>query len=71
VHEFLANSKVTVVSHPPYSPDLFLYPKLKIALMGKRLNIIKIQLKLQEMCQASIHALSEVVQVGTIAVPPV
>jgi len=32
VHEFLAKSKMTVVSHPPYSPDLFLYPKLKMAL---------------------------------------
>ena len=43
VREFLAKSKITVVSHPPYSPDLFLYPKLKIALKGKRFNIIKIQ----------------------------
>jgi len=71
MHEFLANSKVTVFSYPPYSPDLLLYPKLKIALMGKRLNIIKIQSKLQEMCQASICALHEVVQVGTVALPPV
>jgi len=62
---------MTVISHPPYSPDLFLYPKLKIALKGKRFNIIRIQSKLQGMCQASIHVLHEVVEVGTIAVPPV
>jgi len=71
VYEFLANSKITVVSHPPYSPDLFLYPKLKIALKGKRFNNIRIQSKLKDMCQASIHALHEVVELGTITVPPV
>jgi len=62
---------MTIVSHPPYSPDLFLYTKLKIALEGKRFNIIRIHSKLQDMCQASIRALHEVIEVGTIAVPPV
>jgi [histone H3]-lysine36 N-dimethyltransferase SETMAR len=37
----LADKKIPVVSHPPYSPDLapcdyFLFPKLKFALKGQR-----------------------------------
>lgn len=41
VTEFLASEKVTVLPHPPYSPDLapcdfFLFPKLKFQLSGKR-----------------------------------
>jgi hypothetical protein len=43
---------MTVIPHPPYSPDLvpcgfFLYPKLKMVLKGRYFNdITKIQAKL-------------------------
>ena len=41
VRQFLAQRSVTVIDHPPYSPDLapadfFLFPRLKIALKGTR-----------------------------------
>ncbi|VVC38688.1 Transposase, type 1 [Cinara cedri] len=41
VQQFLAKHDIPVVSQPPYSPDLapcdyFLFPKIKIALKGKR-----------------------------------
>jgi hypothetical protein len=44
VHEFPAKN-MAVVPHLPYSPDLvpcafFLYPKLKIALKGRRFNTV-------------------------------
>jgi len=36
-------NKVTVIPHPPYSPDLapcdfFLFPKMKLKLKGRRFN---------------------------------
>lgn len=39
IRQFLAQKQVTVLDHPPYSPDLapcdfFLFPKLKIPLKG-------------------------------------
>ena len=39
VRQFLASRKVTVLHHPPYSPDMtpadyFLFPKLKSKLKG-------------------------------------
>jgi [histone H3]-lysine36 N-dimethyltransferase SETMAR len=41
VQQFLAKHGIPVVSQPPYSPDLapcdfFLFPKIKMALKGKR-----------------------------------
>ena len=41
--DFLKSIKVTVLPHPPYSPDLalcdyFLFPKLKYRLSGRRYN---------------------------------
>ena len=38
-HQFLAKNKITVIPHPPYSPDLapcdfFIFPKLKLKLKG-------------------------------------
>ena len=60
VHDFWLTTKWLLFHTLPIH-QTFLYPKLKIALMGKRLNIIKIQSKLQEMCQASICALHEVI----------
>ena len=43
VTDFLASEKVTLLPHPPYSPDLapcnyFLFPKLKYHLSGRRYN---------------------------------
>jgi hypothetical protein len=45
VHEFLAKNNMTVIPHPPYSPDFmlcnfFLFPKLRIALKGRRFDDI-------------------------------
>jgi transposase len=39
VKQFLANKSITVLKHPPYSPDLapcdfFLFPKIKSVLKG-------------------------------------
>ena len=41
--DFLESKKVTVLPHPPFSPDLapcnyFLFPKLKYQLSGRRYN---------------------------------
>jgi hypothetical protein len=43
MHEFPGKNKMTLISHPPYSPDLapcnfFLSAKLKMALKGGRFN---------------------------------
>jgi histone-lysine N-methyltransferase SETMAR len=40
VREFLASKQLTVLEHPPYSPDLapsdvFLFPKIKEILKGR------------------------------------
>jgi len=45
VSEFLAKKSVTVITHPPYSPDLapadfFLFPKLKMTMKGHRYDDI-------------------------------
>jgi hypothetical protein len=41
----MSTNKMTVISHPPYSPDLALcdfsiFPELRMALKGKRFNDI-------------------------------
>jgi len=43
VREFLARNSITVLKHPPYSPDLapcnfFLFPKCKLVLRGLNLG---------------------------------
>jgi hypothetical protein len=43
--EFLSENKVTVIPHPPNSPDLapcdcFIFPELKMVLKGRRFNDI-------------------------------
>jgi transposase len=43
VGEFLANKQITVLEHPPYSPDLapnnfFLFPKIKHILKGRHFD---------------------------------
>jgi len=53
VSQFLAKNNMTVILHPPYSPDLapcdfFLFPKLKLRMKGRRFDTIEeIQEKLQ------------------------
>ena len=42
---FLAKHRITVLEHPPYSPDLtpcdfFLFPKVKSALKGTRFETV-------------------------------
>ena len=46
VSQFLAKNNMTVIPHPPYSPDLapcdfFLFPKLKLRMKGRRFNTIE------------------------------
>jgi len=46
VREFLAQNKITMLPHPPYSPDLapcdfFLFPKLKTHLKGHNFGIVE------------------------------
>ena len=46
VLQFLAKNSMTVVPHPPYSPDLapcdfFLFPKLKLQMKGRRFDTIE------------------------------
>lgn len=46
VQEFLAKNKMAVVPLPPYSPDLapcdfFLFPRMKIKLMGRRFDTVE------------------------------
>jgi hypothetical protein len=54
VQQFLASTKMTVISHPPYSVDLapydfFLFPNLKLKLRGQCFDSTeKIQTELQE-----------------------
>ena len=43
VSQFLAKNNMTVIPHPPYSPDLapcdfFLFPKLKLRMKGRRFD---------------------------------
>jgi histone-lysine N-methyltransferase SETMAR len=45
VREFLASKQITVLEHPPYSPDLapsdlFLFPKIKEILKGRHFDDI-------------------------------
>ena len=46
VSQFLAKNNMTVIPHPPYSPDLapcnfFLFPKLKLQMKGRRFDTIE------------------------------
>jgi len=36
IRSYRAKHKTSVVPHPPYSPDFFLFPKLKTTLKGRR-----------------------------------
>jgi len=58
---FLTDNKMTVVPHPPYSPDLapsdlFLFPKLKMKLKGRRFQTVE---EIQAETQAVLNTLRE------------
>jgi len=45
MHEFLTHNSITMLEHPPYSPDLdpcdfFLFPKCKLVLRGWHLGVV-------------------------------
>jgi transposase len=56
-----ANHQISVVPHPPYSPDLapadfFLFPKLKTTLKGRRFQAIE---EIQENATRELCAITE------------
>ena len=58
---FLTDNNMTVVPHPPYSPDLapsdfFLFPKLKMKLKGRRFQTVE---EIQAESQAVLNTLRE------------
>jgi transposase len=58
---FLTDNNVTVVPHPPYSPDLapsdfLLFPKLKMKLKGRRFQMVE---EIQAESQAALNTLGE------------
>jgi hypothetical protein len=38
---FLVKQKMVVMPYPPYSPDFFLFPKMKLKLKGRRFDTIE------------------------------
>jgi transposase len=61
VRQFLVSKNVTVIPHPPYSPDLapcdfFLFPKMKLRLKGRRFDTIEeIQAESQEVVNTHLR----------------
>jgi len=58
---FLTDNNMTVVLHPPHSPDLapsdfFLFPKLKMKLKGQRFQMLE---EIQAQLQAFLNTLRE------------
>jgi len=59
VPQFLAKNNMTVIPHPPYSPDLapcefFLFPKLKLRMKGRRFDTTE---EIQEESQRVLHTI--------------
>jgi hypothetical protein len=59
--EFFTKNNMTVVPHPPYSPDLApcdlsLFPRLKIKLKGRRFDAIEV---IEAELQAMLNTLTE------------
>lgn len=58
VKQFLASKNITVLEHPPYSPDLapcdfFLFPKIKSALKGTHFSMVEeVQAKTAELLRS-------------------
>jgi transposase len=53
VKQFLANKNITVMEHPPYSPDLapcdfYLFPKIKSVLKGTYFLSVDVKVKTTE-----------------------
>ena len=58
---YLAKDQLSIVPHPPYSPDLapadiFLFPKLKITLKGRRFQTTE---EIQENVIRELRAIAE------------
>jgi len=58
---FLTNNNMTVVPHPPYSPDLapcdfFVFPKMKMKLKGRRFQTLE---EIQAESQVVLNTLQE------------
>jgi histone-lysine N-methyltransferase SETMAR len=61
IHSYLAKHQISVVPHPPYSPDLtpadfFLFPKLKTTLKGRRFQTIA---EIQENAIRELRAITQ------------
>jgi len=61
VKQFLAQRKVTVLDHPPYSPDLapadyFLFPKVKSHLKERLFDLI---LEIQKAVTSTLNAIAK------------
>jgi transposase len=61
IRSYLAKHQISVVPHPPYSPDLapadfFLFPKLKTTLKGSHFQIIE---EIQENATRELRAITE------------
>jgi transposase len=69
IHEFLSKHKMTLISQPPYSPqlapaDFFLFPELKFTLKGRRFQTteeIK-EISLQNLCDILQNAIQDAFQ---------
>jgi len=61
IRSYLSKYQTSVVPHPPYSPDLapanlFLFPKLKITLKGRRFQTVA---EIQENAKRELRAITE------------
>jgi len=61
VRSYLAKHQTSIVPHPPYSPDLapadiFLFPKLKTTLKGRRFQTIE---EIRENAIRKLRAIAE------------
>jgi transposase len=61
IRSYLVKHQISIVPHPPYSPDLapadfFLFPKLKTTLKGRSFQIIE---EIQENATRELRAITE------------
>jgi transposase len=56
IREFLAKKNIPVIPHPPYSPDFYLFPKLKSKLKGHHFGTMD---HIQKIVTAELNPLTE------------
>jgi hypothetical protein len=56
VRDFLARKGITVLDYPPYSPDFWLFPKVKLAMKGDRHDTMQ---GIQRECTAALNAIPQ------------